>query len=78
MSRETPTRALPGRIILATGGTGGHMVPAQALARELLGRGLDVTLITDRRGGGFVAPTNWVGIHCLGLSTAPGFLYTLA
>jgi UDP-N-acetylglucosamine--N-acetylmuramyl-(pentapeptide) pyrophosphoryl-undecaprenol N-acetylglucosamine transferase len=39
--------------VLAAGGTGGHMFPAQALARELLDRGLTVALITDRRGGGF-------------------------
>jgi UDP-N-acetylglucosamine--N-acetylmuramyl-(pentapeptide) pyrophosphoryl-undecaprenol N-acetylglucosamine transferase len=47
------SRATPGRIVLAAGGTGGHMFPAQALARELLGRGLTVALITDHRGGGF-------------------------
>lgn len=40
-------------IILAAGGTGGHVFPAEALARELLGRGLRVALITDRRGGKF-------------------------
>jgi UDP-N-acetylglucosamine--N-acetylmuramyl-(pentapeptide) pyrophosphoryl-undecaprenol N-acetylglucosamine transferase len=40
-------------IVLAAGGTGGHMFPAQALARELLARGQRVALITDRRGGGF-------------------------
>jgi UDP-N-acetylglucosamine--N-acetylmuramyl-(pentapeptide) pyrophosphoryl-undecaprenol N-acetylglucosamine transferase len=53
MSRELPRRAMPRRVILAAGGTGGHMFPAQALARELLGRGLGAVLITDRRGGGF-------------------------
>jgi UDP-N-acetylglucosamine--N-acetylmuramyl-(pentapeptide) pyrophosphoryl-undecaprenol N-acetylglucosamine transferase len=47
------SRAATRRVILAAGGTGGHMFPAQALARELLGRGLTVALITDRRGGGF-------------------------
>ncbi len=41
------------RIALGAGGTGGHMFPAQALARELLARGIGVALITDRRGGGF-------------------------
>src|ERR1700689_973362 len=40
-------------IILAAGGTGGHVFPAEALARELLGRGLRVALLTDRRGGKF-------------------------
>lgn len=53
MSRALPHRTRPHRIVLAAGGTGGHMFPAQALARELLGRGLTVALITDRRGGGF-------------------------
>ena len=52
-NRVKPGRAEPGRIVLAAGGTGGHMFPAQALARELLGRGLSVALVTDRRGGGF-------------------------
>jgi UDP-N-acetylglucosamine--N-acetylmuramyl-(pentapeptide) pyrophosphoryl-undecaprenol N-acetylglucosamine transferase len=40
-------------IVLAAGGTGGHVFPAEALARELLGRGYRVALITDRRGGTF-------------------------
>ncbi len=43
----------PKRVVLAAGGTGGHMFPAQALARELLARGIGVALVTDRRGGGF-------------------------
>lgn len=43
----------PALIILAAGGTGGHVFPAEALARELLGRGLRVALMTDRRGGKF-------------------------
>lgn len=40
-------------IVLAAGGTGGHVFPAEALARELLGRRLRVALFTDRRGGKF-------------------------
>lgn len=40
-------------IILAAGGTGGHVFPAEALARELLGRGYRVVLFTDQRGGKF-------------------------
>ena len=39
--------------VLAAGGTGGHMFPAQALARVLLERDAKVVLITDKRGGGF-------------------------
>lgn len=37
-------------IVLAAGGTGGHMFPALALGEELLDRGHKVTLITDKRG----------------------------
>lgn len=44
-------------LIIAAGGTGGHMFPAQALAQEALRRGWRVTLSTDARGakyaGGF-------------------------
>jgi len=36
--------------VLAAGGTGGHMVPAHALGRELARRGHRVALITDERG----------------------------
>ncbi len=41
-------------IILAAGGTGGHVFPAQALAEEMLNRGWRVALWTDRRGLRFV------------------------
>ena len=40
-------------IALAAGGTGGHMFPAEALARALVGRGLRVAMVTDTRGGAF-------------------------
>ncbi len=44
-------------LMIAAGGTGGHMFPAQALAEEMLARGWRVFLSTDRRGvrfaGGF-------------------------
>ncbi len=37
-------------VVLAAGGTGGHIFPAEALTRELLGRGYRVALMTDKRG----------------------------
>lgn len=36
--------------VMAAGGTGGHMVPAHALAEELCRRGHRVALVTDARG----------------------------
>jgi UDP-N-acetylglucosamine--N-acetylmuramyl-(pentapeptide) pyrophosphoryl-undecaprenol N-acetylglucosamine transferase len=46
-------------LVIAAGGTGGHMFPAQALAEEMLARGWRVVLSTDDRGaryaGGFPA-----------------------
>ncbi|MFD1344712.1 undecaprenyldiphospho-muramoylpentapeptide beta-N-acetylglucosaminyltransferase [Litorisediminicola beolgyonensis] len=50
-------RFRPPRLVMAAGGTGGHMFPAQALAEEMLRRGWRVALSTDARGarytGGF-------------------------
>lgn len=37
-------------VLLSAGGTGGHMFPAAALARELLSRGYSVEVVTDARG----------------------------
>lgn len=41
------------QIVLAAGGTSGHMFPAEALAAALIDRGCRVDLITDQRGQGF-------------------------
>ncbi|MEM7170740.1 MAG: undecaprenyldiphospho-muramoylpentapeptide beta-N-acetylglucosaminyltransferase [Pseudomonadota bacterium] len=41
------------KVALAAGGTGGHLFPAQALARELKARGISSLLLTDRRGSGY-------------------------
>jgi UDP-N-acetylglucosamine--N-acetylmuramyl-(pentapeptide) pyrophosphoryl-undecaprenol N-acetylglucosamine transferase len=41
-------------ILIAAGGTGGHMFPALALGQALIARGRAVTLITDRRGARYV------------------------
>jgi UDP-N-acetylglucosamine--N-acetylmuramyl-(pentapeptide) pyrophosphoryl-undecaprenol N-acetylglucosamine transferase len=40
-------------IVLAAGGTGGHVFPAEALAQELLAQGQRLALITDKRGTGY-------------------------
>ena len=66
------TGAGPKRVILAAGGTGGHMFPAQALARELIARGLSVALITDRRGGGFGPELPQVQTHHISAAGVAG------
>jgi UDP-N-acetylglucosamine--N-acetylmuramyl-(pentapeptide) pyrophosphoryl-undecaprenol N-acetylglucosamine transferase len=44
------TEAAPGKLaVVAAGGTGGHLFPAQALAQVLTGRGWRVVLATDER-----------------------------
>jgi len=40
-------------IILAAGGTGGHVFPAEALAIELQNRGYRLAFFTDKRGGSY-------------------------
>jgi len=52
-------------IMLAAGGTGGHMVPAHALAAELTSRGIGVALITDDRGARIPGLFDGVPVHVL-------------
>ena len=50
-------------VVLAAGGTGGHMFPAEALARALLMRGRRVALMTDSRGEAFGERLPGVALH---------------
>ena len=67
--------------VLAAGGTGGHMIPAHALAAELIRRGHHVALITDERGAKIPGLFDGVEVHMLPagritknpLSWLPGF-----
>jgi UDP-N-acetylglucosamine--N-acetylmuramyl-(pentapeptide) pyrophosphoryl-undecaprenol N-acetylglucosamine transferase len=43
-------------IIIAAGGTGGHLFPAEALAAELIRRGERVALMTDARSAAYDSP----------------------
>jgi len=52
-----------GLVVLAAGGTGGHMFPAEALARALLTRGRRVALVTDSRGEAFGERLPGVALH---------------
>jgi len=51
--------------VLAAGGTGGHMVPAHALAGELIARGHRVALITDDRGARIPGLFDGVPVHVM-------------
>ncbi len=51
--------------VLAAGGTGGHMVPAAALAAELASRGHHVALVSDDRGVRFPGLFEDVETHVL-------------
>ncbi len=51
--------------VLAAGGTGGHMVPAHALAAELKRRGHGVLLISDERGARFPGLFDGMPVHIL-------------
>ena len=51
--------------VLAAGGTGGHMIPAHALAAELRRRGHGVLLITDDRGARIPGLFDGIPVHIL-------------
>jgi UDP-N-acetylglucosamine--N-acetylmuramyl-(pentapeptide) pyrophosphoryl-undecaprenol N-acetylglucosamine transferase len=51
--------------VLAAGGTGGHMIPAHALAEELVARGHTVALVTDTRGAAIPGLFEGVETHIL-------------
>ena len=57
--------AMSRHYVLAAGGTGGHMMPAHALAEELLARGHRVALITDDRGARIPGLFDNVQVHVL-------------
>jgi UDP-N-acetylglucosamine--N-acetylmuramyl-(pentapeptide) pyrophosphoryl-undecaprenol N-acetylglucosamine transferase len=53
------------QILISAGGTGGHMFPAEALARDLIGRGYRVALATDVRGQKYVPFADGIPVHVL-------------
>jgi UDP-N-acetylglucosamine--N-acetylmuramyl-(pentapeptide) pyrophosphoryl-undecaprenol N-acetylglucosamine transferase len=64
-----------GRYVLAAGGTGGHIFPAEALARALSARGHAVALVTDARGQAFGGDLADVPVRRVSASwVRPGFV----
>lgn len=58
--------------MLAAGGTGGHLFPAQALAEELARRGIAVELATDTRGDRYGAGFPARHVHQIASATLSG------
>ncbi len=58
-----------GIILLAAGGTGGHVFPAEALAHELKERGYSVHLVTDSRAERFAGKFPADEIHVVPSAT---------
>ncbi|MGL5363447.1 MAG: glycosyltransferase, partial [Bosea sp. (in: a-proteobacteria)] len=59
-------------IILAAGGTGGHLFPAEALSHALKARGLRVVLVTDSRAAAYAGDFPAEAIHAVPSATPSG------
>ncbi|TAD77510.1 MAG: undecaprenyldiphospho-muramoylpentapeptide beta-N-acetylglucosaminyltransferase [Sphingomonadales bacterium] len=64
MTSSIPTGASR-HFVLAAGGTGGHLIPAFALATELHSRGHHIALITDERGANIPGKPDFLTAHVL-------------
>ena len=60
---------MAGVVLLAAGGTGGHLFPAEALALAMIGRGWRVHLASDRRADAYGHDFPAEGIHIISAAT---------
>ncbi|MCX7285272.1 MAG: undecaprenyldiphospho-muramoylpentapeptide beta-N-acetylglucosaminyltransferase [Novosphingobium sp.] len=65
MSTRNPAPGASRHFVLAAGGTGGHLIPAFALAIELDRRGHHVALVTDERGALIPGKPEFMPAHVL-------------
>ena len=59
-------------VLVAAGGTGGHLFPAEALAQELSARGVPVELVTDVRGKRYDGDFSARAVHQIPSATPSG------
>ncbi len=59
-------------VMLAAGGTGGHLFPAEALAHALHARGIVCELATDSRAAAYAKDFPARAIHALPAATPSG------
>ena len=71
---HAPVPSVIGPVVLATGGTGGHVFPAEALAGELEARGLPFALVTDQRGRQWQGALSRRPIHYIHSASPTGSL----
>ena len=50
------------KILIATGGTGGHIFPALSLAKNLIKKNYDIILTTDKRGLKYLSDINEINL----------------
>lgn len=77
MSASTKPRTIAPRtakplVVLAAGGTGGHLFPAEALAGALAARGIEVDLATDERAARYAGHFPARRLHVLPAETVRG------
>ncbi len=65
MNSQTVPTGVSRHFVLAAGGTGGHLIPAFALAAELHARGHHTALITDERGANIPGKPDYLTAHVL-------------
>lgn len=64
------------QILISAGGTGGHMFPAEALARDLIGRGYRVALATDARGKKYQPFADGIPVYVLKSGTIKSGIFS--